>query len=177
MFLPKSKCKGPFTATGGEKELLIKDTLKPYRGKYIVTYKNQYFEGETPQQAKRELILKSVYEENEKNKNKITPAKGATITPTEKDYKNKKFTRYFSKDKRSGLILELDKGEFTRVSKLPTYRTVSIEWWLEGPAEDTDYRGYMYLGASTRNNKAINEGEKTVRGLKNYIKDASQFVI
>ena len=32
MFLPKSKYKGPFTTAGGDEELLVKSTLKPYRG-------------------------------------------------------------------------------------------------------------------------------------------------
>ena len=65
MFLPKSKYKGPFTATGGDEELLVKSTLKPYRGEYIITYKNQYFNGATPQEAKYELILKKVHLEKE----------------------------------------------------------------------------------------------------------------
>ena len=56
MYLPKSKYKGPFTATSGDKELLYKDTLKPFRGSYIVTYKNKYYEGKTPQEACEEAI-------------------------------------------------------------------------------------------------------------------------
>lgn len=177
MFLPKSKYKGPFTATGGEKELLVKDTLKPYRGPYILTYKNQYFAGKTPQEAKQELVLKSVYEENEQSKNKIIPPKATIVQPSEKDYKNKSFTRYFTKDKRSGKILEVDKTEFNRVKKIPAHLTVSLNWYLEGPAEDTRYRGYMYYGASTRNRNTVLEANKSLPGIKNYLKDLSEFVV
>lgn len=176
MYLPKSKYTGPFKSSGGDKELLYKDTLKPFKGDYFITYKNQIFEGTTPKFAGKELMFKLEYEKKQENKNKIIPPKSVIVTPTETDYKNKKFTRYFSRDKRSGLILELNKAEFNRVKKLPAYLTASIEWWLEGPAEDTEFRGYMYLGAKSRNEKSVENGEKQLRGLKNYIKDLSQFV-
>lgn len=177
MFLPKSKYKGPFTATSGDKELLYKDTLKPFRGSYIVTYKNKYYEGKTPQEAKKELILKSLYEEQQANKNKFKGPKAAIIEPSEKDYKNKKFTRYFTKDKRSGRILEVTKDEFNRVKKLPAHLCTSLEWWIEGPAEDTKYNGYIYFGATTRNAKAVEEAEKKIKGIKNYLKNLAEFVI
>lgn len=177
MYLPKSKYKGPFIATGGDKEILYKDTLKPFRGSYFITYKDQLFEGESPKSAKKELIFKADYDKQLENQNKITPVKSKLVTPTENDYKNKKFTRYFCKDRRSGLISELDKVEYNRVSKLPAHFTTAIEWWLEGPAEDTKFRGYLYVGAINKNKKAVEEGEKVLRGLKNYIKDLSEFVI
>jgi len=176
MFLPRSKYKGPFTATGGEQELLVKSTLKPYRGKYIVTYKGQYFSGSTPQEAKDELILKSSYEEKEKNKNNHIIESETFIEPTESDYKKSTYTRYFAKDLRSLKIIEITKPEFIRVGKLPAHSVVSLDWYLKGPAENTKYRGYMYYGAKSRNAKAVLEAEKTIDGLSNYLKDLGQFV-
>lgn len=176
MFLPKSKYKGPFTAAGGDKELLVKSTLKPFRGKYIVTYKNQYFEGETPQEAKRELILRTVFEEQEANKNKLEKPKAKVITPTEKDYKNKKFKRYFIKDTRSGRIIETDKSEYNKAKTLPAHSSLILEWYIKAPAKDTKYRGYIYYGAETRNRNALSEAEKQMRGLSSYLTDLAQFV-
>ena len=177
MFLPKSKYKGPFSATNGENQLLIKETLKPYTGKYIVTYKNQYFEGETPQTANRELILKSAYEKEQENKNKKSLPTQKHIVPKEADYKNKKYIRYFCKDKRSGRIIEINKSDFNDSKKLPSIIITSIEWWIEGPVENTKYNGYTYFGAKNRNLNAVEEAEKTMRGIKNYLKDLSQFVV
>ena len=176
MFLPKSKYKGPFTATGGDEELLVKSTLKPYRGEYIITYKNQYFNGATPQEAKYELILKKVHLEKEENKNKHIGPLQAFIEPKEADYKNKFFTRHFAKDLRSEKIMEITSEEVNRLKKIPGSITVSLEWYLEGPSEDTEYRGYMYLGAKHRNAKSVAAATNTIEGLDKYIKDLGKFV-
>ena len=177
MYLPKSKYTGPFKSSGGDKELIYKDTLKAFKGEYFITYKNQIFEGTAPKFAGKELMFKLEYEKKLESKNKTTPPRSTVVAPTENDYSNKKFTRYFSRDKRSGLILELSKVEFNRVKKLPSIITTSIEWWIEGPVENTKYNGYTYFGAKNRNLNAVEEAEKTMRGIKNYLKDLSQFVV
>lgn len=176
MFLPKSKYKGPFTATGGDEELLVKSTLKPYRGDYIITYKNEYYNGATPQEAKFELILKKAHLEKEANKNKHQGPVQSFIEPKEADYKNKSFIRYFAKDLRSNKIIEITSEENNRLKKVPGSITVSLKWFLEGPAEDTEYRGYMYLGAKTRNAKSVAAATNVIAGLDKYIKDLGKFV-
>ena len=176
MFLPKSKYKGPFTATGGDEELLVKSTLKPYRGEYIITYKNQYFNGATPQEAKYELILKKVHLEKEENKNKHKGPQQTFIVPSEADYKNKYFDRHFAKDLRSKKIVEITLKESNRLKKVPGNITVSLQWFLEGPAKDTEYRGYIYYGAETRNRKSVSEATKVMKGLDTFLKDLGEFV-
>lgn len=176
MFLPKSKYKGPFTTAGGDEELLVKSTLKPYRGEYIITYKNQYFNGATPQESKFELILKKEHLEKEAKKNKHTGPIQSYIEPKEADYKKKFFIRYFAKDLRSKKIVEITKDEFIRVSKIPAHTVVSLEWFLEGPAENTEYRGYIYYGAKSRNEKAVAKATKVIKGLDKYLKDLGEFV-
>jgi len=177
MFLPKSKYKGPFTATGGDNELLVKDTLQPYRGKYIVTYKNQYFEGETPQEAKKELIFKKDYEQSLKQDNNLRPLVAFNEGPSESDYKNKKYTRYFVKDLRKGKILEVNLKEFNTAKEYPAYSVLQLVWDLSKPADDTMYRGYLYIGSATKNQNTINESEKVMKGIKNYLKDPKEFVL
>jgi len=176
MFLPRSKYKGPFKAAGGSEELLVKSTLKPYRGDYIVTYKNQYFAGKTPQEAKEQLILKSKYDEEQANKGKHEGPQQTFIVPSEADYKNKYFDRYFAKDLRSKKIVEITLKESNRLKKVPGNITVSLQWFLEGPAKDTEYRGYIYYGAETRNKKAVLEATKVMKGLDTFLKDLGEFV-
>lgn len=177
MFLPKSKYKGPFTATGGDNELLVKETLKPYRGKYITTYKGQYFEGETPQEAKRELILRKDYEKSLERDNNLKPLTATNEGPSEKDYKNKKYARYFVKDLRKGKIIEVNLKEFNTAKDYPAHSVLKLEWDLSKPADDTMYRGYLYIGSASKNQKTIEEAEKSMKGIKNYLKDPKQFVI
>lgn len=177
MFLPKSKYKGPFTASGGEQELLVKETLKPYRGMYIVTYKGEYYEGESPQEAKRQLILKSDYEKSKKSENTLPPIKQTQEGPTEADYKNKKYKRYFVKDLRKGKILEVDQKEFNKAETYPSHSTLSIEWDLSTPVDDTYFRGYLYIGSASRNSKTVESAEKIMKGIKNLLNNPKQFVV
>jgi hypothetical protein len=177
MYLPKSKYNGPFTATGGENELLVKENLKPFRGKYIVTYKNQYFEGESPQLAKRELVLKKDYEKSLTKDNETRPIKATIAGPTENDYKNKIYTRYFIKDLRKGKIVEVNDKEFNVSSKLPSHSSIELEWDLSVPADDTYYNGYLYIGSASRNAETVLNAENLMRGIKDKLKDPKQFVV
>lgn len=177
MYLPKSKYKGPFTAAGGENSLLVKETLKPYRGKYIVTYKNQYFEGESPVDAKRELILKKDYEKNLNKKNETPAIKAYTEGPTENDYKNKKYKRYFIKDLRKGKIKEVDSKQYKLAVKYPSHQGIILEWNLSTPADDTYYNGYLYIGSASRNKQTVDTAENTMKGISNYLNDPKQFVV
>ena len=155
---------------------MVKSTLKPYRGDYIVTYKNQYFAGKTPQEAKEQLILKSKYDEEQANKDKHKGPQQTFIEPSEADYKNKYFDRYFAKDLRSKKIVEITLKESNRLKKVPGNITVSLQWFLEGPAKDTEYRGYIYYGAETRNKKVVSEATKVMKGLDTFLKDLGEFV-
>ena len=177
MFLPKSKYKGPFTAAGGDKELLYKDSLKPFRGQYFITYKKQVFEGEAPQYAGKELIFKNDYLVRKAREGKIELPKPFIPKPTDKDYTNKKFTRYFAKDKRNGRVFEIQKSDFAPTAKLPSMQTIKLEWWIDGPAKDTKYRGYIYYGAETRNRNTLQEAEKSMRGITNLLNNLSEFVL
>ena len=177
MYLPKSKYKGPFTASGGSEAILYKDTLKPFNGQYIITFKKQLFEGTDPVNIKKELIFES---EHLENLNPITDEpkpKGIVVSPTKKDYIAKEFTRYFVKDNRSGKIVEVDNKEYTKAAKYPSYITLKLNWWLEGPAEDTKFDGITYYGAITRNKTAIDIADNRVSGIKDYLFLLDEFVV
>jgi|TARA_B110000483_G_C18040760_1_gene482493 hypothetical protein len=177
MYLPKSKYKGPFTAADGAKKVLVLDTKEVYKGKYFVTYKDELFEGRFPKEAGRKLIFQDTLLKKEEEKN--TPLKPipSLVIPVEADYENKKFKRYFSKDRRSGKIVELSLKEFKKVKKYPSYKCIELEWWIEGPVEDTSYNGYIYKGAATRNLETLNSYSKDFFGIKDYLYTLDEFVV
>ena len=177
MYLPKSKYKGPFTASDGDKKVLVLDTEEVFRGKYFVTYKGKLFEGRFPKEAGRELIFEKTLLKI-KAEEKVTPTPTSSfIVPTEKDYENKKFKRYFSRDKRTGKIVEVNLKEYKNIKNYPSYTGVEVIWWIEGPALDTKYNGYLYEGAITRNKKALAKAEKTCSGISSYLFSLDEFVL
>lgn len=177
MYLPKSKYKGPFTATGGENRILVEETKEEFKGQYFVTYKGEMFEGKFPKEAGRKLIFAKELEEKEAATKESKSPKIAYIKPTENDYEAKKFKRYFCKDKRSGKIIEVNQADYNNIKNFPSFIGCQIEWWLEGPAQDTSYNGYIYKGAVHRNGLAVDKAEKEVQGIKNFILDLAEFVV
>jgi len=177
MYLPKSKYKGPFTASGGDKRMLIEETKEDFKGQYFVTYKGEMFEGRFPKEAGRKLIFAKELEEQEAAAKESKAPKIAYIRPTKNDYEAKKFKRYFTKDKRNGKIIEVVAADFKNIKNFPSYIGCELEWWIEGPIEDTYYNGYLYKGAKHRNGLAVEEAEKKVQGIKNYLTDLGEFVV
>ena len=177
MYLPKSKYKGPFTAADGAKKVLVLDTKEIYKGKYFVTYKDELYEGRFPKEAGRQLIFESVLLKKEKESSRELKPQPSLVIPTEKDYESKKFKRYFSRDKRSGKIIELNRKEFNNLKKYPSYMGLELEWWIEGPVEDTLYNNYLYKGAATRNRETINKRKKAFKGIEEYLFALDEFVV
>ena len=177
MYLPKSKYKGPFTASSGDKKVLVEETKEVYKGQYFITYKDELYEGRFPKEAGRKLIFEKTLLEKEEAAKQTKAPKAELIVPTEKDYENKKFKRYFSRDKRSGKIIEVGLKEFKNIKNYPSYTGVELEWWIEGPAQDTEYNGYLYEGAISRNKKAVAKANKTCLGIKDYLFTLDEFVL
>jgi len=177
MYLPKSKYKGPFTAADGAKKVLVLDTKEVYSGKYFVTYKDELFEGRFPKEAGRKLIFQETLLKKAEEKNAPLKPIPSLVVPKETDYENKKFKRYFSKDRRSGKIVELDLKEYNKVKKYPSYRCLELDWWIEGPVKDTTYNGYVYKGAETRNLETLNLHTKDFFGIKDYLYALDEFVV
>ena len=177
MYLPKSKYKGPFTAADGAKKVLVLDTKEIYKGKYFVTYKDELYEGRFPKEAGRQLIFESVLLKKEKESSRELKPQPSLVIPTEKDYESKKFKRYFSRDKRSGKIIELNRKEFNNLKKYPSYMGLELEGWIEGPVKDTLYNNYLYKGAATRNRETINKHKKAFKGIEEYLFALDEFVV
>ena len=96
--------------------------------------------------------------------------------PSEKDYKQGIFKRYFMQDKRTKNINEISKDTYRSMGPTIYLELLEVEWDLKPPAKDVYFKGKKYEGAESRNKKTIAKASKDIIGLSQYIRDYSQYV-
>lgn len=91
---------------------------------------------------------------------------------------NKKFVeRYFVQlANEKGYITEVNKTEFTALKKNPRFVTVMIKWKIVGKKETITRPGnIVILGTADLNKNAVIKADLTMDGLRNYIKDYTEY--
>lgn len=169
MYIPKSKYK-PAKYTNGDR--FTTPDGKFYTGWYVETFRGDFLSGKIPNASSKLLEDNTVGEE-------LTPTYKFTndiIIPTEKEYKDGFFYRYYIQDKRSRAIIEAGKDKYKYFLKQRYTQEVKVKWVLEGPAENVNKGLYIYFGAASKNEQAIKEAESTIKGLSSVIKSYSEFV-
>ena len=170
MYLPKSKYITKYS-TGDE---FIKPDGTYYVGPYVETYKGNFYEGKEFNSNSKKLKDVRALDEFTFN---IPSFSNNAIKPTEKDYKNGKFVRYFVQDKRNTEIIEVTKSNFIGLKKQSHTRAVSLNWILSQPLEDLNKGPYIYFGAKTQNKETVEKAEKQIKGLSQFIFNYGQFVV
>lgn len=168
MYLPKSKYK-PAKYTRGN-EFALKDGSE-YTGWCFETYRGEVYTGEKPSNDSQ--LLTSIEYSPGSSEKKF---KSDLITPTDLDYRNGYFTRYFVQDKRNNALIEVNYVNYKYYSKKRYTRYVEVKWLLTTPVENINKGLYIYFGSEAKNKEAIKEAEKTINGLSILIKSYSQFV-
>lgn len=168
MYLPKSKYK-PAKYTRGDKFSLQDNT--PYVGWYFETYDGKIFSGDKPNKNSVQLIDTSYTSESTDKK-----FKSDIIAPTEVDYINGYFTRYFVQDKRNNAVIETNNNNYRYYLRKNHVRTVQVKWLLTTPVENVNKGPYIYFGSEAKNKESIMEAEKTIFGVSILIKSYSEFV-
>lgn len=117
----------------------------------------------------------------------VTPVNGSTSpnenvrntyfpNPSDEDYNRGVISRYYVKDLRTSKVREVRKEAYDLDKNETFLRFGIINWIIEGPKEDMYLNGYLVEGAVTKNRKTVESADKTLTGLKDYIKDYGQFV-
>ena len=170
MYLPKSKYK----KEDGAGKQLLDVTGAVVVGPILTDFLGRVFKGSNPVTATEQLTSVDTSQEQEDS-----PFRNYYVSPTQKDYLQGKFVRYFAKDSRLGKIVELTKEAYLkerRDNKLYR-RTLRLEWYITGPVEDVKINGYYSYGARTKNQNVIDQAEKTLSGIgEQLLKDPTQFV-
>ena len=97
--------------------------------------------------------------------------------PTEEDYVQGTFRRYFLQDVRSGEIKEINSETYKNIANKGYYRRTKLEWNLLGPSEDETVNGYIYPGAVARNRDVVSQAEEVIPGMTEFLSDLKQFVV
>ena len=173
MYLPKSKYKVLNKVDG---KLIDPATGAEYTGTFIKDYRNNYYKGP---------VLKRTPEVLEFIPNNIPlPISEIVfsndyVEPTDKDYKNKFYFRYFIQDTRNKKIVEVTNDKFIQNNRNPVLykKALRVQWELGQPLEDTVYKGYRYEGTRSKNTKTIERAEEILPGIKEqHLSDPAQFV-
>jgi len=92
------------------------------------------------------------------------------IPPTEKDYTNGFFFRYFAKRHFSNIISEVDSNTFSNL-KDEYYVSVKLPWKLTGPRNDINTESGVY----DTNQRLVLLAEKDITGIRNYVTDYTEY--
>lgn len=97
--------------------------------------------------------------------------------PTEEDYIQGSFRRYFLQDVRNSEIKEITSETYKSIADKGYYRRTKLEWNLLGPSEDEIVNGYSYPGAVARNRDVVLQAEEAIPGITEFLSDLRQFVV
>ncbi len=127
---------------------------------------------------KRDIILYNQLNNIEKHTNPIS----YIPTPTEKDYDNMFFIRYFVKKRNEDKIIEVDSKQYKTLTVKNKglldayYAGMELEWKIKGPQNDV-YRNNILIehGIEDTNKKTINMKTKDFPGLDKLFNNYLEF--
>ena len=181
-YYPKNKIKTNLQTSGNEYEIAESnsDLLSPdldgnyttpnssYVGFYYKLATGGAYTGKFPGDGKNQLLIKSILSEPTTPPQSQTPSTTLPLYPTDKDYENGMFTRYFSKKRNEYLFKELTKSEYDALNKTSNieftlYKPFSIKWMLIGFQQDILQYNFYSVKSTER--------KEDVLGLSEYLKD------
>ena len=183
MYFPKSQIISNLSTNG--EEFILSSTRKPYTGKYFSTSDGRFYTGATPQDGNNLELLKKPNLKPKNNPNgesdfnpktsrvqspliyqaisnssgiALTPPKGEITFPTEEDYDNYEYLRYFLQHKTRNNIIEVSKHTYNNFknknqkTQFQLYTPIKINWVLVGkPIEVYDINRNIVLLYEAKN--------------------------
>jgi len=189
MYYPKSKIISDLYTDNSE--FIYVKNGKTYKGYYYSTYDGKFFTGKTYSLQTEELLrLQSntsnvVRDENNSvynvinNKSIVNKSpRFKYIVPTENDYINGYFKRYFCNRVNGDVktILEINEKQFNDIVDNVLYKTISIDWRISGNIQDESMiDGIIIPGVINTNINTLKRIEKELPGISLYISNPAQF--
>jgi hypothetical protein len=195
MYYPASQITTNLNTNGGE--FVYANDLQDYKGDYYKTSKGEYFTGKTPQDGPNELIIRSGLSEgtpvtsqsdpisNFYNTNEIDvnnyinivnqsievaptiPPYSATL-PTQQDYQNTEFRRYFCKKTNEIIYLEISKETYDKLVAQDPQILFSLYIPFNLPRQLTGNREQVYK--TNRNITELTSARQKLPMLAEYLK-------
>jgi hypothetical protein len=166
-YIPQNKIKTNLYTPGGEFTYLNSNQI--YIGYYHKLYNGKNFTGATPNVTdKREIIAvkgQSVSDYDNFIGDGAAPSiPYSPILPTQQDYSNGEFTRYFSIKRNQPIFTEIDKNTYTQYQKQSPdvlwrlYREFSLSWKLTGTVEEVFLVNKNIVELTEQREKALGLG-------------------
>ena len=102
----------------------------------------------------------------------------ANIVITDADLKRGYITRYFIQKHNNNQIIEIDTLTYNNIDTKydpNAWRTVSLNWYVAGPIEDTNNGITNEIGVTTRNRIQIQLAANTIPDIATYLTNPLQF--
>lgn len=166
-YYPKNKIKTNLVTVGDEYVLRINPTEGSYSGFYYKLYNGKTYTGKFPGDGDNIELVEAYSLILNTPTSSIPPSTTPPLFPTEQDYKNGMFSRYFSKKRNEYLFEELTKDQYDVLNdqKNPLYtlyKPFFIKWMLTGEKQKVaDYNFYSIRKA---------EEKERVLGLNEFLK-------
>lgn len=175
-YYPKSKIINNLQTNGEEYQLVkdYKNNKNYYVGFYYKLSNNKFYTGKFPGDGNNDELLYNpnyvVIDELTSTPivvQSLTTSVTPPLFPTDQDYKNGFFTRYFSRKRNEYLFEELTQSQYNDLNqpsnrRFSLYKPFSIKWMLTGDKQTvTDFNFYSI--------KQVEEQEK-VYGLNEFLK-------
>jgi len=164
-YYPKNKIKTNLTTSG--KEYLLSSNLNQYSGFYYKLYNGEAYTGKFPGDGNNEKLVPITQGITQPLAQSATTSELPPLYPTEQDYKNGMFNRYFSKKRNEYLFEELTKSQYDALNNpknlmFTLYQPFSIKWMLTGEKQKVaDFNFYSIRNA---------EEKEGVLGLNEFLK-------
>ena len=150
MYLPESKYTVKTAAVG---QFTYKG--RPFYGRYVETYLGGRYPGTDISRIKAsDEQLKEIEQESLKEAIDV-PLAGSKTGPTEKDYENGLYTRYFQRNSVSGKVDEISEEQYKDRQDLDFLTFATCSWALTGSIENYFVGQYYKRGAGSYNREQI----------------------
>jgi hypothetical protein len=162
-YIPKNKIQTNLY-TSGEEFILLKDNSN-YTGPYYKLYNGKFFTGNTPNDLSTIEIIPISPRSSDSNGDGVY----YSLFPTEQDYKNGEFTRYFTCRRNQPIFSEVDKKTFDKYKQKNntvfwrTNKPFSLFWQLTGDINQ--------VAQTNKNITELTEQREKVIGLGLFLKE------
>lgn len=186
MYFPKSQIETNLFTNGGE--LRNTETLEEYKGYYFKTANEEYYSGKIPSSISNKLekirtntVLPSNIEseplpntynitnrgyylsQNLSDNEDIAPTYPKFIynPPTESDYENEKYYRYFLKKVNENIFIEINNEEYLKYKNksplvsYPLFTPLKLLWLIKGDKEFVFNKNQQSVNTIERNKKVF----------------------
>jgi hypothetical protein len=161
-YYPKNKIKTDQSTPGDE--YIIDSTKENYSGFYYKLYNGEVRTGKFPGDGDNLLLVKLTPTNIPAPTKSLTTTTTPPLYPTDQDYKNGMFNRYFSKKRNEYLFEELTQDQYNTLNDssnpmFTLYKPFFIKWMLTGDKQTVGNYNFYSIKSAEENDSVLGLNE------------------